>query len=69
LESAGAKEVGEHAVVGMAVAVVYNDKVILAEDMVLAKLVERRRLITDTVFQLASVSKPIGATVGRSSCW
>jgi len=63
LDQLAQKEVGEHAVVGMAVAVVYNDKVILARGYGPREIGREAQIDTDTVFQLASVSKPIGATV------
>src|SRR5262249_43086571 len=48
---------------GMAVAVVHNDKVVYMKGFGVRKVGTSLRVNTDTVFELASVSKPLGAAV------
>src|ERR1700722_14011883 len=48
---------------GMAVAVVHNDRVVFAKGYGVRKVGTTQAVDTDTVFQLASVSKSVGATV------
>jgi CubicO group peptidase (beta-lactamase class C family) len=48
---------------GVAVAVVYRDKVVYLEGFGFRKAGHRARVDSDTVFQLASVSKPIASTI------
>lgn len=56
----------ESGVPGMAVAVVYNDEVLLADGFGVREIGTDEPIETDTVFQLASVSKSIAATVVSS---
>lgn len=56
----------ESGVPGLAVAVVYNDDVVLAEGFGVRELGKDEPVDADTVFQLASVSKSIAATVVSS---
>lgn len=53
----------ETGVPGIAVGVVYKDKVIFAEGFGLREVGKEGKIDADTVFQLASVSKPIASTV------
>lgn len=53
----------ETGVPGLAVAVVRRDEVLFAKGYGLRKAGEEGAVDTDTVFQLASLSKPVGATV------
>jgi CubicO group peptidase (beta-lactamase class C family) len=48
---------------GLAVAVVYHDKVVYAKGFGVRKVGTDERVDENTVFQLASLSKPLGATV------
>ncbi len=48
---------------GMAVAVVHGGKVVYSKGFGVRSVVTKEKVDADTVFQLASVSKPIGATV------
>lgn len=48
---------------GMAIAVVHDDKVVYAKGFGVRKVGTNQRVDANTVFQLASVSKPLGATV------
>ncbi|MBA2519548.1 MAG: serine hydrolase [Chloroflexia bacterium] len=56
----------ESGVPGLAVAVVYNDEVLLAEGFGVRELGKDEPIEADTVFQLASVSKSLAATVVSS---
>ncbi len=48
---------------GLAVAVVYNDKVVFLRGYGVRKIGEPAQIDPDTVFELASVSKPIASTI------
>jgi CubicO group peptidase (beta-lactamase class C family) len=48
---------------GAAVAVVYHDRIVYLRGFGVRKAGERARITPDTVFQLASVSKPIASTI------
>ena len=48
---------------GIAIAVVFKDQVVFAEGFGVREVGEASPVDADTVFQLASVSKPIGSTV------
>jgi len=52
---------------GVAVAVVHNDQVIYSQGFGVRSAKDSEPVTTDTVFQLASVSKPIGASVVAAS--
>ncbi|MFV0416776.1 MAG: serine hydrolase [Chthoniobacterales bacterium] len=57
------QEMEKTGVPGVAIAVVYKDALIYAEGFGVRQIGEPEKVDPDTVFQLASVSKPIGATV------
>ncbi|EIM71704.1 beta-lactamase [Nitratireductor aquibiodomus RA22] len=57
------KSMKEHGVPGLAVAVVRKDEVLFARGYGVRKAGEEAVVDTDTAFQLASLSKPVGATV------
>ena len=58
---------GRTGVPGLAIAVVHEDKVVYAKGFGVRKVGTDRRVDENTVFQLASVSKPLGATaIARS---
>ncbi len=63
VEELAEQQVAAGAVPGIAVGVVFNDEVILAKGFGNRKVGEDASVDADTVFQLASVSKPIGSTV------
>jgi CubicO group peptidase (beta-lactamase class C family) len=63
LEQRAQKQVDEHAVVGMAIGVVHKDKLIFAKGFGPRETGKPAAIDADTAFQLASVSKPVGATV------
>lgn len=63
LEQRSQKQVDDHNLVGLAVAVVHKDKVLLAKGFGWRQTGQDAEVDADTVFQLASVSKPISATV------
>ena len=48
---------------GIAIAVVHGDKVVYAKGFGVREIGTQKKVDADTVFQLASVSKPLGATV------
>ena len=52
---------------GVAVAVVYRDRLVYAEGFGVRHVVQGGAITADTVFQLASVSKPLSATVVAAS--
>lgn len=60
------KQVDDKAVVGMAVGVIYKDRLLFAKGFGPREAGKEARIDPDTVFQLASVSKPISATVVAS---
>src|SRR5262249_40890193 len=57
------KKIDDNEEVGLAVAVVYKDKVVFAKGFGLREAGKSDKVDADTVFQLASVSKPVGSTV------
>jgi CubicO group peptidase (beta-lactamase class C family) len=57
------KELKDTGIPGMALAVIFEDKVLLAEGLGVREVGTDRAVDTNTVFQMASVSKPIGSTV------
>lgn len=63
LEQLAQKQVDEKKLVGMAVGVIYKDKLVFAKGFGPRELGKAEKIDADTVFQLASVSKPISATV------
>jgi CubicO group peptidase (beta-lactamase class C family) len=63
LESLAQQKIREDAVPGLAIAVVFQDKVVYAKGFGVRDVNTKAPVDADTVFQLASVSKPIGSTV------
>ncbi len=63
LDNLAQKQIDDKAVVGLAVCVVYKDKCIFSKGYGLRDVGKDAKVDADTVFQLASVSKPVGATV------
>jgi CubicO group peptidase (beta-lactamase class C family) len=63
VERLAQKEIQENAVPGLAVAVVFQDKVVYARGFGVRDVNTKAPVDADTVFQLASVSKPVGSTV------
>ena len=63
VEKLAQKEIQENAVPGLAIAVVFQDKVVYAKGFGVRDVKTKAPVDADTVFQLASVSKPIGSTV------
>lgn len=63
VERLAQSEIDQKAIVGAAIAIVHNDKVIYAKGFGEREIGKGAKVDADTVFQLASVSKPIGATV------
>lgn len=63
LKKAAAGEIASNAVAGIGIAVVWNDKVIYTGGFGVRSTETGEPVDADTVFQLASVSKPIGSTV------
>lgn len=62
-EAMAQKAIDDKTVVGMAIAVVKNDKVVYRKGFGLREVGNEAKVDADTVFQLASVSKPISSTV------
>ena len=63
LEKAAQAQIDENAVPGLAVAVVFEDKVVYAKGFGVKDTGTGEAVDADTVFQIASISKPIGSTV------
>src|SRR5213593_808438 len=63
VEELAQKQIQEHGLPGVAVAVVFQDKVVYAKGFGVRDVNTKAPVDADTVFQLASVSKPIGSTV------
>jgi CubicO group peptidase (beta-lactamase class C family) len=63
LDAAAEEQIARDAVPGMAIAVVFRDSTIFAKGYGVRDVRGGAPVDADTVFQLASVSKPIGATV------
>jgi len=63
VEKLAQKQIDQNAVPGLAIAVVFQNKVVYAKGFGVRDANTRARVDADTVFQLASVSKPIGSTV------
>lgn len=57
------REMKSTGIPGMAIAVVFEGKVLLAEGLGVREVGTTQSVDPDTVFQLASISKPIGSTV------
>jgi hypothetical protein len=63
LEKLAQQAIQNKVVPGLAIAVVFQDKVVYAQGFGVREVGKSEPVNPDTVFQLASVSKPIGATV------
>lgn len=63
LDQNAQEQINEHKIVGMAVGVVYKDKLVFAKGYGPRELSKPAQIDPETVFQLASVSKPVSATV------
>src|SRR3989440_11943086 len=63
LEKLAQKQVQQNALPGLAIGVVFQDKAVYAKGFGLRDVNTKAPLDADTVFQLASVSKPIGSTL------
>src|SRR5262245_60088613 len=63
LENLAQQKIQEGAVPGLAIAVVFQDKLVYAKGFGVRDVNKKAPVDADTVFQLASVSKPIGSTV------
>lgn len=63
VEALAQKGIDEKTIVGLAIGVVQKDKLIYAKGFGLRKVGAAEKVDADTVFQLASVSKPISSTV------
>src|SRR3989440_8464463 len=63
LEQLAQKQIQENALPGLAIAVVFQDKTVYAKGFGVRDTSARVPIDADTVFQLASLSKPIGSTV------
>src|SRR6266853_741842 len=63
VEQLAQKQIQENALPGLAIAVVFQDKVAYAEGFGVRDVNTKAPVDADTVFQLASLSKPIGSTV------
>ena len=63
VEKLAQKQIDQNAVPGLAIAVVFQDNVVYAKGFGVRDVNTKTPVDADTVFQLASVSKPIGSTV------
>src|SRR5213594_1274402 len=63
IEKLAQKKIQENAVPGVGLAVVFQDKVVYAKGFGVRDVNTKTPVDADTVFQLASISKPIGSTV------
>src|SRR3954447_6243940 len=63
LEKLAQQKIQENAVPGLAIAVVFQDEVVYAKGFGVRDVNTKAPIDADTVFQLASLSKPIGSTV------
>jgi CubicO group peptidase (beta-lactamase class C family) len=63
LEKLAEKQIRENAVPGLAIAILFQDKTAFAKGFGVRDVNTKAPVDADTVFQLASVSKPIGSTV------
>src|SRR5438552_3916902 len=63
LEQLAQKQIRENALPGLAIAVVFQDKIVYAKGFGVRDTSAKVPIDADTVFKLASLSKPIGSTV------
>ncbi len=57
------KQIDDEVVPGLAIAIVYNDKIVLAKGYGVQETGKSEKVDADTVFQLASISKAVASTV------
>ena len=67
LEKLAQRQIQENALPGLAIAVVFQDKVVYAKGFGVRDASTKLPVDAGTVFQLASLSKPIGSAVSRYS--
>lgn len=65
LEKLTEKELQETGIPGIAIAVVFKNDVVLAKGFGVREVGHSTEVDADTVFQLASLSKPVGSTGRR----
>ena len=63
LDNLAEKAIADNSVAGLSLAVVYKDKMIFSKGYGLRDVGKADKVDADTVFLLASVSKPVGSTV------
>ena len=63
LEALAQKEIDGGGVPGLAIAVIHNDEVVYLKGFGLREAGKPEKVDADTVFQIASLSKPVSATV------
>jgi CubicO group peptidase (beta-lactamase class C family) len=63
LEKLAQKQIQENALPGLAIAIVFQDKVVYAKGFGVRDTNAKQPIDADTVFQLASISKSVGSTV------
>src|SRR5213595_4101422 len=63
LEQLAQKQIQENALPGLAIAVVFQDKAVYAKGFGVRDASAKNPVDADTVFQLASLSKPVGSTI------
>src|SRR5438876_4537458 len=63
LQKFAQKQINENTLTGLAIAVVFQDKVVYAKGFGVRDVTTKASVDADTVFQLASLSKSIGSTV------
>src|SRR5947208_16919476 len=63
VEKLAQKQIQENTLPGLAIAVVFQDKVVYAKGFGVRDVNTKTPVNADTVFQLASVSKSVGSTV------
>src|SRR6266498_2719556 len=63
VEKLAQKQIQENALPGLAIAVVFQDKVVYAKGFGVRDVNTKAAVDADTVFQIASVSKSVGSTV------
>ncbi len=63
LKTAAAAEIEKGGIPGLAIAVVFNDQVVMTAGVGVREAGKSDAVDADTIFQLASVSKPVGSTV------
>lgn len=69
VEKLAQRAIQENTVPGIAIAVVFQDKIIYAKGFGVCDVNTKEAVNPDTVFQLASLSKPIWLNSGRRVSW